>query len=154
MTKTKKCRRCNEVFSFNPHSRTEWRGRKYCTSACANVANAHANSISKIGKKNPMFGKRPANFKGGSICRKSGSRNKIYKLIYVNGQQVAEHRVLMEKYLGRRLSSGEVVHHKNGDSLDNRLSNLQVMEHGEHTRYHLREKRDSRERLKNVKNYA
>lgn len=35
-----------------------------------------------------------------------------------------EHRVVMEKYIGRKLLEKEVVHHINFDSHDNRLENL------------------------------
>jgi HNH endonuclease len=34
---------------------------------------------------------------------------------------VPAHRLIMEQSLGRPLSAGETVHHKNGDRLDNRL---------------------------------
>ena len=51
-------------------------------------------------------------------------------------RQLAEHRVLMEQHLGRRLSPREVVHHRNGDMLDNRIENLEVLDVAEHNRLH------------------
>jgi len=36
------------------------------------------------------------------------------------------HRWVAEKNIGRELKSGEVVHHRNGDKLDNNPNNLTV----------------------------
>jgi len=48
---------------------------------------------------------------------------------------VREHRLLMEKKLGRFLTRREVVDHRNGKSWDNRLSNLRLFStNGEHLR--------------------
>ena len=43
----------------------------------------------------------------------------------------------MEQYLGRELRPDEIVHHINGNKLDNRLENLQIMTNSEHTKLHL-----------------
>jgi len=47
-----------------------------------------------------------------------------------------EHRVVAENMLGRPLMPGEVVHHIDGDHLNNAPENLSVMTQAEHMRLH------------------
>lgn len=53
-----------------------------------------------------------------------------------DGRRVSEHRWLTEQRIGRPLRRDEHVHHINGDKLDNRPENLQVLSHTEHMRLH------------------
>lgn len=49
-----------------------------------------------------------------------------YKMVSVGGKPRAEHRVVMERKIGRPLEKHESVHHMNGDRMDNRPENLEL----------------------------
>lgn len=49
---------------------------------------------------------------------------------------VREHILVVERLLGRYLQDGEIVHHQNEDTSDNRLENLVVTTRAEHIRLH------------------
>ncbi len=82
-------------------------------------------SLAFLMEKNPQW-------KGGKIKDRHG-----YILIKVCGHPCAnslgyvrEHRLVMEKKLGRYLKKGEVVHHVNHNKADNRSKNLVLYSSG------------------------
>jgi len=60
---------------------------------------------------------------------------KGYRVFRNSGKRV--HRWVMEKKLGRRLERGEIVHHKNGNRLDNSPENLELITAKEHYKLHV-----------------
>ena len=59
-----------------------------------------------------------------------------YKCFNIEGRAIREHRLVMEKHLGRRLESREIVHHVDGNKLNNELSNLVITNRAEHPHEH------------------
>lgn len=55
-----------------------------------------------------------------------------YRVVTVGGKRIREHRHVMESILGRPLLASEIVHHRNGDKLDNRPANLELTDRVRH----------------------
>lgn len=72
-----------------------------------------------------------------ALCRKV--KDGYVWVQYKKSLWMLEHRFIMEKILGRKLSSEECVHHKNGNTLDNRLENLELMSRAQHANHHIPE---------------
>jgi hypothetical protein len=53
---------------------------------------------------------------------------------------VKEHRYMMEKHIGRKLTHKDIVHHINFDKLDNRIENLELMDRSTHNKLHFSKK--------------
>ena len=82
-------------------------------------------------------GKKNHNWKGGKRIEKG------YLFIlkpdhpYANNQgYIQEHKLVAEKALGRYLKPGEIIHHVNGDSSDNRNCNLLICTQSYHQWLH------------------
>lgn len=121
-------------------------GRKHSAESKARISKAnkgkkftkeHRYKIS-LSNKGKNKGKRHPRWKGG---RKIHSRGYIHILTALG--YVAEHRLVMEKYLGKRLKKKEVVHHINNKLDDNRLENLMLFPNQKaHTKYHHERRRN------------
>ena len=63
---------------------------------------------------------------------------------YSNGElRVQEHRLVMAKHLGRCLTPDEIVHHKNGNSSNCWLYNLELVTRSEHSKIHAKLKAEN-----------
>ncbi len=81
--------------------------------------------------KQSRKGKVSVNWKGGT------SNIRGYKLVLTNrGYMLEHHLVWMNENQIHRIPDGCIIHHLNGDKLDNRIENLQLMTNGFHTTVH------------------
>lgn len=105
--------------------RNPFYGRKHSAESMARaVKTKRARGKILTGPRNPSW-------KGGRYVAKNG-----YVVIRVDGIQRHEHRVVMERHLGRPILSSEMVHHINGNKSDNRIENLEVMSRADHAKHH------------------
>lgn len=64
------------------------------------------------------------------------------------GNYVFQHRLVMERFLGRYLLSTESVHHRDGNKQNNRIENLQLISPREHASLHAKKAMKSKRRDK------
>jgi hypothetical protein len=100
----------------------------------------------KCQRRGPRAAEGHPQWKGGRILDKNGyvhvwapdhheclrlneaRRLKANGKYYRKEKYIQEHRLVMEKHLGRNLLPTEVVHHKNNDKTDNRIENLELFD--------------------------
>lgn len=88
---------------------------KFCSYSCSTTFN--------------RSGKKSNNWQGGRA--KAGNYIKVFAPWHMDARvdgYVLEHRLVMERTLGRSLHQAEVVHHINGNPADNRPDNLSLLD--------------------------
>lgn len=99
---------------------------------CSSCSNKRAYNIKKDAYKPWNIGKTYQKCSGNYYINSAG-----YKLYYIGdksykGGYIAEHRIVMELHLGRRLKKGEVIHHIDGNKQNNNLNNLVLLNSTSH----------------------
>lgn len=135
------CLNCCKEFNIPQHL---FQKRKFCSLHCAvkfrwvtgkmpKISDATKKKISTT-LKGKYAGEKNSRWTGGKTTHADG-----YIYIYSpnhplkdHHNYVFEHRLVMEKKLGRFLTLLEHVHHINGNKTDNRIENLKVFTNSEH----------------------
>ncbi len=132
------CKKCKKGFMIKDSRKFLFKSRKFCSEKCyrksqrkriIKICKTCKNKFESLISKNREYCsikcKLPPNFKSGHI----NSNGYIKVLDHGHPfsdtkKYVFEHRLIMEKFLGRYLTKNEIVHHRNGIKNDNRIENL------------------------------
>ena len=123
----KTCKQCGNTFnryvfkSGRLEDVKDYVVRKFCSHKCFSFFN--------IGENHSLF-------------KKEGSKRHDGYIRYANnGKREYLHRVIMEQKIGRKLLPNEDVHHINNNPSDNRLENLELIEHSDHLKLHSKQRK-------------
>ena len=169
---TKLCERCGKEFFRNKkYSNQQWVKAKTCSRRCGAIKRDVANDIEICRMYNDgrscaeiakVYGMSSVQIQ--RILKENGVKVDMYRMkkggLHISkggyirfdyskgngfhaGRKV--HTLIAEMVLGRMLCKDEVVHHIDGDKLNNHPNNLAVISKGEHTILHL--EKDNRKKL-------
>lgn len=135
----KECKRrlvlqcCNDCYQLIRHEKSPM-------TKCACGCNTEIHSVNKYGKKVNYIRGHGAIGKGKGWYISSDG----YKMILMRDHPFCdadgytrEHRLVMEKLLGRYLEPWEEIDHKDENKLNNDISNLRILTKSEHTKHHM-----------------
>lgn len=117
--------------------------KKYCSKKCFYKYRTRPSGLTYkiVAENKSWFSKGHLPWNTGT-ARPYYDRTIGYLKISHEGKEVKYHRFVMERYLGRKLTPAEVVHHINGDVFDNRIENLSLFNSlSDHMRHHWKERK-------------
>ena len=124
------CISCGKTTNRKPRSDSKF---KFCSKKCAGRF-----AVSLATKERDFNGKNNPAWKGG--VKIALGYKYLLKPLHPHSSKegyVAEHRLIMEKHIGRIINPEEIVHHVNGDKKDNRIENLMLLKNqSEHMLIH------------------
>lgn len=117
----KKCKLkdCQNKATQNPYEKG-----LFCSARCALAFVRTKKHQREAGRKGALA----------NIVKYRGTGTKTY--VKENGRH--QHRVVMERVLGRKLRKGEIVHHIDRNKKNNDPKNLAVMSQADHCRVHFK----------------
>ena len=98
-------------------------GSKYCADKLGRSENAINKKIKKMGL---IIKWKHQYIDANGYLRNCEDRNNKYLI----------HRRIVEEHLNRKLKHDEIVHHKDGNKLNNSIENLEVLSRSEYTKIH------------------
>ena len=123
---------------WHNHQRSikKWGTKTYCRGCASKLTGKEkcGRAAWNKGKKLPpeKKGENHSSWKGGSYISYDG-----YRMVYVPNPREEvksnwehyrkEHVLVMERYLGRKVRVDEIIHHIDGDKLNNSIDNLDIM---------------------------
>jgi hypothetical protein len=105
-----------------------------------NARNSNRSICSQECKNKIMSGENSWNWSGGRKYKRGHSGGHILKYVpdHPNARKgwVPEHRLIVEKHIGRYLLPTEFIHHINCNMQDNRIDNLIIVDRWQHNKVH------------------
>lgn len=123
------CEHCGCTYTRKP---SRVKKSRFCSRKCCGHWVYEFKNKDKFLEQSKLSGSMSPTWKGG--VQVIGG----YRLVSRGGKRKQEHRLVMEENIGRELSREEIVHHINGDKLDNRIKNLEILTQSEHIKKHIR----------------
>lgn len=114
------CEVCKKLFTGRDRP---WGKARFCSKRC-----------SFLSKADEEWQRRAGKIAGALNIKRLRGKGKVG---YIKEYGRHQHRIVMEKKLGRKLKTDELIHHIDGNKHNNKISNLKLVTRKEHARIHL-----------------